>query len=127
MLIENVAFCRYKAAEAGLLLTVERNTLISGKGATVAGGTLSSSASPTLGAMVLGGRFGLMMACRLWIAVLRFLAALMAVIGMVLCNVQSTLHTAKTVRSVVEIVCLMQWLGYSHHVSAMQHHWVVGM
>ncbi len=86
-LIEVVAFCGYKAVGAGLLLTVECNTLISGEGVTVAGGTLASSAAPTLGAVVLGGRVGLMMARRLRIAVLQ-LAASMAVIGMVLSTMQ---------------------------------------
>jgi hypothetical protein len=35
-LIEVVGFCGYKAAGDGLLLTVERVTLVSGKGVTVA-------------------------------------------------------------------------------------------
>jgi hypothetical protein len=43
----------------------------------------------------------------------------MAVVGMVLCNVQQTLHAVRTLRSVVEIVGIVQWLGYSCHVSAM--------
>jgi hypothetical protein len=109
-LIEVVAFCGYKATGAGLLLRVGRNTLVSGKGVTVAGGTFGSSAARTLGAVVLGGRVVLMMACRLWIAVLR-LAALVAVIGMVLRNVRRTSHAARRVRSLVEIVGIMQWLG----------------
>ncbi len=67
-----------------------------------------------------------MMAHRLWIAVLQ-LAAAMAVVGMVVCNVRSLLHAARTMRSVVETVGIAQWLGLSCHVSAMQHPWVVGM
>jgi hypothetical protein len=82
----------------------------SGEGVTVAGGTLGSSAAPTLGAVALGGKAGLMMARRLQIAVLR-LAASMVVIGMVLHNVQRTSHVARTVRSAVEIVGIAQWLG----------------
>jgi hypothetical protein len=89
-----------KPAGAGLLLTVDCNTLVSGKGMRVAGGTLGSSATLTREAVVLGGMVGLMMACRLWIAVLR-LVALMAVVGMVLCNVQRMLHAARTMRSAV--------------------------
>jgi hypothetical protein len=108
-LMEVVAFCGYNSVGVGLLLTVERNTLISGKGMTVAGGTLGSSAAPTLGAVALGGSVRLMMAHRLQIAILR-LAALMAVIGMVLCNVQRTLHAMRTKRSAVEIVGITQWL-----------------
>jgi hypothetical protein len=53
-LIEVVAFCGYKATGAGQLLTVELNTLVSGEGMTVAGGTLSSSTAPTLQAVALG-------------------------------------------------------------------------
>ncbi len=68
VLMEIVALCGYNAAGAGLLLTVERNTLISGKGMTVAGGTLGSSVAPTLGAVALGGRVGLTMAHKFWIA-----------------------------------------------------------
>ncbi len=79
------------------MLTVECNTLVSGEGVMVAGGTLGSSAAPTHGAVALGGRVGLMMACRLQITVLQ-LVALMAVVGMVLCNVRRTLHAARTVR-----------------------------
>jgi hypothetical protein len=97
IVIEVGAFCGYKAAGAGLLLTVERNTLVSGEGVTIAGGTLGSSAAPTLGAVMLGGRVELMMAFRLRIAVLRW-AALMAVVGMVLCNVRRTSHATRTVR-----------------------------
>ncbi len=91
-----------------------------------AGGTLGSSAAPTLGAMALGGRVGLMMACKSRIAVLQ-VAALLADVGMVFCSVQSMLHATRTVRSVVEIVGIMQWLGSRCHVSAMQHCWVVDM
>ncbi len=98
MLMEVVAFCGYNATGAGLLLTVECNTLVSGKGVMVAGGTLGSIAAPTLGAVVLGGRERLMVAHRLWIAVLR-LAASMVVVGVVLCNVWRTSHAARTVRS----------------------------
>ena len=126
VLIEVVAFCEYKAAGYGLLLTVESNTLVSGEGMMVAGGTLGSSAAPTLGAMVLGGRVGLMMACKSRIAVL-WVAALLADVGMVFCSVRSTLHAARTVRSAVEIVGIAQWLGYRRHVSTMQHYWMVGM
>jgi hypothetical protein len=110
MLIEVVVFCGCKAAGAGLLLTVERNTLVSGKGVTVAGGTLGSSAAPILRAVALGGRIRLMMAHRLQIAVL-WLVALMAFVGMGLCNVRGTLHAAITVRSAVDIVGIVQWLG----------------
>jgi hypothetical protein len=102
------------------------NTLVSGELVVVAGGTLGSSVAPTLGAMALGGRVGLMMACKSRIALLR-LAALMAVLGMVFHSVQSTLHATITVRSAVEIVGIAQWLGYRCHVSAMQHRQVVGM
>jgi hypothetical protein len=125
-LMEVVTFCGYKDAGVGLLLTIGCNTLVSGKLVMVAGGTLSSSAAPTLGAMVLGGRVGLMMAGKSRIAVL-WLAALMAVVGMVFCSVRSTLHAARTMRSAVEIVGIAQWLGYRCHVSAIQHCWVVGM
>ncbi len=110
VLIEVVAFCEYKAAGYGLLLTVESNTLVSGEGMMVAGGTLGSSAAPTFRAVALGGRVRLMMVHRLWIAILQ-LEALMAVIGMVLCNVRRTLHAARTMRSAVEIVGIAQWLG----------------
>ena len=64
-LMEVVAICGYNDTGAKLLLTVECNTLISGEGVMVAGGTLGSSAAPTLGAVALGGRVGLMMARRL--------------------------------------------------------------
>jgi hypothetical protein len=93
----------YNAAEARLLLTVERNTLKSGKNMMVAGGTLGSSTAPALGAVALGGRVGLVMVHEFWIAVLQP-ATLMVVIGMVLRNVRRTLDAARTVRSVVEIV-----------------------
>ncbi len=102
-LMEVVAFCGYNSVGAGLLLMVECNTLVSGEGMTVAGGTLGSRAAPSLGAVALGGRVGLIMACKLRIAVM-WLVASMAVVGMVLRNVQRKLHVAKTVRSVVEIV-----------------------
>ncbi len=108
-MIEVVAFCGYKDAGAGLFLMVERNTLVSGKVVMVAGSTLGSSTAPTLGAMVLEGRVGLMMACKSWIAIL-WLVALMAVIGMVSRSVRSTLHAARTMRSAVEIVGIAQWL-----------------
>ncbi len=62
--MEVVAFCGYIATGARLLLTVEHNTLVSGEGVMVAGGTLSSSAAPTLGIVALGGRVGLIMACK---------------------------------------------------------------
>jgi hypothetical protein len=109
--LEVVAFCGYEAAGARLLLTVEQNTLVSGKGLMVAGSTLGYSAAPTLRAVALGGRVGLMMECRFRIAVLQ-LAASMAVIGMVLHDALRTLrHAARTVRSAVEIVGIAQWLG----------------
>jgi hypothetical protein len=101
---------RAVADGVGLLLTVGRNTLVSGKLVMVAGGTLGSSAAPTLGAMVLGGRVGLMMARESRIVVLRA-AALLADVGMVFCSVRSTLHAARTVRAAVEIVGIVQWLG----------------
>jgi hypothetical protein len=85
-----------------------------------------SSAAPTLGAVALGGRVRLTMARNFCIDLLR-LVALMAVVGVVLCNVRQTLHAARTVRSLVEIVGIMQWLGYSHHASAAQQQQVVGM
>jgi hypothetical protein len=90
------------------------------------GGTLGSSAAPTLGAMVLGGRVGLMMAHKSRKAVLRA-EALLADVGMVFHSVWNTSHDARTVRSAVEIVGIVQWLGYRRHVPAMQHRWVVGM
>ncbi len=64
-LMEVVVICGYNAAGAELLLTVECNTLVSGEGVMVAGGTLGSSAAPTLGAVALGCKVGLMMAHRL--------------------------------------------------------------
>jgi hypothetical protein len=109
-LMEVVMFCGYKDAGVGLLLMVGRNNLVSGKLVMVAGGTLGSSAAPTLGAMALGGRVGLMMACKSRIAILR-VAALLADVGMVFFSVRSTLHAARTVRSIVEIVGIAQWLG----------------
>jgi hypothetical protein len=86
------------------------NTLVPGNLVMVAGGTLSSSAAPTLGAMVLGGRVGLMMTRKSWIAILRA-AALLTDVGLVFRSVRSTLHAARTVRSAVEIVGIAQWLG----------------
>ncbi len=126
VLMEVETFCGYKDAGVGLLLTVGRNTLVPGNLVMETGGTLGSSAAPTFGAMMLGGRVGLMMAHKSRIAVLRAAASL-ANVGMVFRSVRSTLHAARTVRSAVEIVGTMQWLGYRRHVSAMQHCWVVGM
>ncbi len=107
--MEVVVFCGYNAVGA-LLLTVECNTLISGKGVMVAGGTHGSRAAPTLGAVALKGRVRLIMLHKLRIAVLR-LVALMVVVGMVLCNVWRRLHATRTTRSAVEIVGIAQWLG----------------
>jgi hypothetical protein len=70
-LMEVVTFCGYKDAGVGLSLTVGHNTLVPGDLVMVARGTLGSSAAPTLGAMALGGRVGLMMAHKSRIAVLR--------------------------------------------------------
>ncbi len=109
-LMEVVTFCGYKDVGVGLLLTVGFNTLVSGKLVMVAGGTLFSSAAPTLRAMALGGRVGLMMARKKWIAVLQ-VAALLADVVMVFCSVQSRSHAARTVRSAVKIVGIAQWLG----------------
>jgi hypothetical protein len=125
-LMEVMSFCEYKDAVVGLLLTVGPNTFVSGKLVMVAGGTLDSSAAPTLGAMVQEGRVGLMMACKSLIAILRA-AALLADVGMVFCSVQSTSHAARTMRSAVEIVGIAQWLGLRCHVSAMQQCRVVDM
>ncbi len=125
-LIEVIPFCGYNATGAGLVLMVECNTLVSGKGMAVVWGTLGSSAAPTLGAVALGGRIGLIMVHKLWIAVL-WLAASLVVIGMELCNVRRTLHAAITVRAVVEIVGIAQWLGDSHHMSTTQPQWMVPM
>jgi hypothetical protein len=75
------------AAGALLLLLVELNTLVSGKGVTVAGGTLGSSAAFTFGAVALGQRVRLMMAHRLLIAVLRLVSLM----------VQRTLHALRAV------------------------------
>jgi hypothetical protein len=97
-----VTFCRYKDAGLRPLLTVGCNTIVFGKVVMVAGGTLGSSAAPTLGAMALGGRVRLMMERKSQIAIL-WLAALMAVVGMLFCSVRSTSHAAWTVRSAVEI------------------------
>ncbi len=108
--IEVVTFCGYKEAGVGLLLTVGRNTLVPGNLVMEAGGTLGSSAAPTFGAMALGGRVGLMMAHESLIAVLQA-AALLADVGMVFHSVWSTSYAARTVRSVVEIIGIMQWLG----------------
>ncbi len=126
VLMEVEMFCGYKDAGVGLLLNVGCNTFIPGDLVMEAGGTLCSSAAPTLGAMALGGRVGLMMARKLRIAVL-WAAASLADVGMVFHSVWSTLYAARTVRSAVEIVGIMQWLGYRCHVSTMQHCWVVGM
>ncbi len=82
---------------------VKHDTLVSGKGVTVAGGTLGSSTDLTLGAVALGAR-------RLQISVLQS-GALLAVVGMVLSNVQRTPHAARTMRSAVKIVSILQWLG----------------
>ncbi len=125
-LMEVETFCGYKDAGVGLLLTVGRNTPVPGNLVMVAGDTLGSSAAPTLGAMVLGSRVGLMMTHMSWIAVLRA-AALLADVGMVFSSVRSTSHAARTMRSAVEIVSILQWLGYRRHVFTMQHCWVVGM
>jgi hypothetical protein len=121
-----VALCGYNNAGAGLLLIVERNTLLSSKGVMVAGRLLSSSAAPNLGAVAMGDRVRLTMACNIQIAVL-WSVALMVADGMVLFNVRRTLHAARTVRSAADIVSIMQWLGYCCHVSATQQQWVVGM
>jgi hypothetical protein len=126
VLMEVETFCRYKDVGVGLLLTVGRNTLIPGNPVMEAGGTLGSSAALTLRAMALGGRVGLMMARKSRIAVL-WAAASLADVGMVFCSVRSTLHAAMTVRSAVEIVGIVQWLGYRCHVSTMRHQQVVGM
>jgi hypothetical protein len=109
-LMECVVLCRYNAAGARQLLTVERYTLVSGRG---------MSAALTLGAVALGGGVKLTMAYNFQIAALQLVAS-MGVVGMVLQNVQRTLHAARTVRSAVEIVDIAQWIGYSHHVSATQ-------
>ncbi len=126
VLMEVETFCGYKDAGVGLLLMVGRNTLVPGNPVMEAGGTLGSCAAPTLRAMALGGRVGLMMARKSRIAVLRAVASL-ADVGKVFCCVQSTLHATMTVRSAVEIVGIVQWLGYRCHVYAMQHCRVVGM
>jgi hypothetical protein len=126
VLMEVEMFCGCKDAGVGLLLMVGCNTLVPGDLVMEAGGTLSSSAAPTLGAMVLGGRVGLMMACKSRIAVL-WAAASLADVGMMFRSVRSTLHASMTMRSAVEIVGIVQWLGYRRHVFAMQHCWVVGM
>ncbi len=125
-LMEVETFCGYKDAGVGLLLMVGRNTLLPGNLVMVAGGTLSSSTAPTLGAMTLGCRVGLMMAHKSQIAVLRTATSL-ADVGMVIRSVRSTSHAARTVRSAVEIVGIVQWLGYRHHVSTMGHCQVVGI
>ena len=59
-LMEVETFCGYKDAGVRLLLTIERNTFVPGNLVMVAGGTLGSSTAPTLRAMALGGRVGLM-------------------------------------------------------------------
>jgi hypothetical protein len=92
------------------LLMAGCNTLIPGNLVMEAGGTLGSSVAPTLGAMALGGRVGLMIAHKSRIAVLRA-AALLPDVGMVFRSVRSTLHATRTMRSAVEIVGIVQWLG----------------
>jgi hypothetical protein len=128
VLMEVEMFCGYKNTGVGLLLMVGRNTLVPGNLVMEAGGTLGSSVAPTFGVMALGGRVGLVMAHKSRIAILR-VAAFLADVGMVFCSVRSTLHVhaARTMRSAVEIVGIVQWLGYRRHVSTMQHCWVVGM
>jgi hypothetical protein len=59
--------------------------------------------------MALLVRVGLVMAHKSRIAVL-WAAVLLADVGMVFRSVRSTLHAARTVRSAVEIVGIMQWL-----------------
>ena len=88
VLMEVETFCGYKDAGVGLLLMIGRNTLVSSNlmMMMVAGGTLNSSAVPTLGAMVLGGRVRLMMTHKSWIAIL-WAAASLADVGMVFCSV----------------------------------------
>ncbi len=124
--MEVVAFCGYNTAGARLLLTVERNTLVSGEGMMAAGGPLSSSAAPILGAVAMGDRVELTMACNIRIDVL-WLVDSMAAIGMVLYNAWRTLHAVRTVTSAVEIVDIVQWLGHSCHVSARVQLQVVGI
>jgi hypothetical protein len=51
-----------------------------------------------------------MMARKSQIAIMRA-AALLADVEMVFCSVRSTLHAARTMRSAVEIVGIVQWLG----------------
>ncbi len=109
-LMEVVTFFGYKDAGVGLVLMVGCNTHVPGDLVMVAGGTLGSSAAPTLRAMALGGRGGWMMACKSRIAVLQ-VAALLADVGMVFLSVWSTSHAARIVRSVVEVVGIVQWLG----------------
>jgi hypothetical protein len=110
-LMEVETFCGYKDAGVGLLLMVGCNTVVPGNLVMVAGGTLGSSAAPTLRAMALGGRVGLMMGHKSGIAILQT-AALLADVGMVFRSVRRTLHATRTMRSVVEIVGIAQWLGY---------------
>jgi hypothetical protein len=86
------------------------STFVPGDLVMVAGGTLGSSTTPTLRAMALGNRVGLMMAHKSRIAVLQA-AALLADVGIVVCSVRSTLHAARTVISAVEIFGIAQWLG----------------
>ncbi len=78
VLLEVEMFCGYKDTRVRLLLTVGRNTLVPGNLVMEAGGTLGSSAAPTLGAMALGGRVRLMMAHKSRIALLRAVALLAA-------------------------------------------------
>jgi hypothetical protein len=89
---------------------VGRNTLVPGNLVMVAGGTLGSSAAPTLGAMVLGGRVGLMTTDKSRIAILRA-ADLLGDVGVVVCSVWSKSHATRIARSAVEIVGIAQWLG----------------
>jgi hypothetical protein len=100
VLMEVEMSCGYKDAGVGLLLTVGRITLVPGDLVMEAGGTLGSSAAPTLGAMALGGRVRLMMAHKSRIAVL-WAAALLVDVGMVVHSVRSTSHVARTMRSAV--------------------------
>jgi hypothetical protein len=125
-LMEVETFCGYKDTGVGLLLMAGCNNLVPGNLVMVAGCTLYSSAAPTLQAMALGGRVELMMAHKSRIAILR-VAALLADVGMVVRSIQSMSHAARTVRSALEIIGIMQWPGHKCHVSAVQHHWVIGM
>ncbi len=81
----------YEMTGARLVLMVEHNTLITGNGVVVTIGTLGSNAIPTLGTVATGGRVGLMMAPRSWMAVLQSLMS-MAVAGMMPPSVQRMSH-----------------------------------